>query len=166
MNRIRKTGEWCLQKTFFVCALISVLSVILMSVFIFQRGLPLFTVVSPGEFLFSTNWSPTAADPGYGIFSFITGSFYVTFLALLIAVPVGICSGIFLSEMADKKIRSFLRSAVELLAGIPSVIYGLFGIAFIVPAVRNMFGGSGYSVLSASVILAIMTLPTIIKMTK
>ncbi len=156
-----------LEKTFFICALISITSVILMTFFIFQRGLPLFSHISVLDFLFSTDWNPSrAGNPGYGIFSFIVGAFFVTFLALLIAVPIGISTGIFLSEMAGRKAGSFLRSTVELLAGIPSVIYGLFGIAFVVPLVRNLFGGNGYSVLSASIILAIMTLPTIINMTE
>ena len=163
----RKIREWCLEKTFLVCALISISSVILMSVFIFRQGLPLFTKISLPDFLFSTNWTPTVADhPGFGILSFITGSLYVTFLSLIIAVPVGISAGIFLAEMAGRRTGTFLRNAVELLAGIPSVIYGLFGISFIVPLVRNTLGGSGYSVLSAALILAIMTLPTIINMTE
>ncbi|WP_245523723.1 phosphate ABC transporter permease subunit PstC [Treponema brennaborense] len=156
-----------MEKTFLVCALISISSVILMSVFIFRQGLPLFASVSPADFLFSTDWAPTRdPDPGFGILSFVAGSLYVTFLALLIAVPVGVSAGIFLSEMAGRRAGAFLRNAVELLAGIPSVIYGLFGISFIVPFVRNTFGGSGYSVLSAALILAIMTLPTIINMTE
>lgn len=159
--------EGGLEKTFLVSALISITSVVLMTFFIFQRGLPLFSNIPVFDFLFSTDWNPSRTDnPGYGILSFIVGALFVTFLALLMAVPVGISSGIFLSEMAGRKIGSFLRSAVELLAGIPSVIYGLFGIAFVVPLVRNSFGGNGYSVLSASIILAIMTLPTIINMTE
>lgn len=162
-----RLGEWCLEKTFLVCALISIASVVLMSVFIFRQGLPLFKTVSPLDFFFSTHWAPSdTQNPGYGILAFIVGSLFVTFLALLIAVPVGISAGIFLAELAGRRSGVFLRNAVELLAGIPSVIYGLFGIAFIVPLVRNTLGGSGYSVLSASIILAIMTLPTIINMTE
>jgi len=162
--RIFESG---LEKTFLVSALISIASVILMTIFIFQRGLPLFSHVHIVDFLFSTDWNPSrAVNPGYGILSFIVGAFYVTILALAIAVPIGISSGIFLSEMAGRNIGSVLRSTVELLAGIPSVIYGLFGIAFIVPLIRNTFGGNGYSVLSSSIILAIMTLPTIINMTE
>lgn len=138
-----------------------------MTLFIFQRGLPLFREVSVLHFLFSSDWSPSApAHPSYGILSFIVGALFVTFLSLAIAVPVGISTGIFLAEMAGHRIGAFLRSAVELLSGIPSVIYGLFGIAFIVPLVRLVSGGSGYSVLSASIILAIMTLPTIVNMTE
>ncbi len=156
-----------LERIFLCCAMLSIASVILMTVFIFLRGLPLFRVTSLWEFLFSSNWSPTDENnPSYGILSFIVGSLYVTGLALLISVPVGLSAGIFLSELANQKMSKFLRSAVELLAGIPSVIYGLFGIAFIVPMIRNLFGGNGYSVLSAALILSIMTLPTIVNMTE
>lgn len=167
MKKAKRVFESGLEKTFFVCALISIISVVLMTFFIFRRGLPLFAHVSVLDFLFSTDWNPSrAGNPGYGILSFIVGALYVTFLALAIAVPVGISTGIFLAEMAGRKTGAFLRSAVELLAGIPSVIYGLFGIAFVVPLVRILFGGNGYSVLSAALILAIMTLPTIINMTE
>ena len=155
-----------LERIFLCCALLSIASVILMTIFIFLRGLPLFKVTSLWEFLFSSNWNPTDNNPSYGILSFIVGSLYVTGLALLISVPVGLSAGIFLSELANQKMSKFLRSTVELLAGIPSVIYGLFGIAFIVPMVRNLFGGNGYSVLSAALILSIMTLPTIVNMTE
>jgi phosphate transport system permease protein len=162
--RIFESG---LEKTFLACALVSITSVMLMTVFIFRQGLPLFAHVSVPDFLFSTDWNPSREpNPGYGIFSFIVGALYVTFLSLAIAVPIGIASGVFLSEMAGRRVGSMLRGAVELLAGIPSVIYGLFGIAFVVPMIRTVFGGNGYSVLSAAIILAIMTLPTIINMTE
>jgi phosphate transport system permease protein len=167
VTKIKRVFESGLERMFLVSALISITSVVLMTVFIFHRGLPLFGEVSVSHFLFSPNWSPSdPAHPSYGILSFIVGALFVTALSLAIAVPIGISTGIFLSEMASRRIGSFLRSAVELLAGIPSVIYGLFGIAFVVPLVRAISGGTGYSVLSASIILAIMTLPTIINMTE
>jgi phosphate transport system permease protein len=167
LTKAKRFFEGGLEKTFLVCALISITSVILMTVFIFRQGLPLFAHVSVPDFLFSTDWNPSRTpNPGYGILSFIVGALFVTFLSLLIAVPIGIASGIFLSEMAGRRAGGFLRAAVELLAGIPSVIYGLFGIAAVVPVVRQLFGGNGYSVLSSSIILAIMTLPTIINMTE
>jgi phosphate transport system permease protein len=162
----RNYGEKLAEAALLGAALVSVLAVVFITVFLFRSGLPLFKKVSLAEFLFSTNWAPTAKEPHYGILSFIVGSFYVTGLALAIAVPVGLAVGIYLAELADKRASRFLRSAVELLAGIPSVIYGLFGIALIAPLVRNTAGGSGYSVLSASMVLAIMTLPTIINVTE
>lgn len=162
--RIFESG---LEKTFLVSALISITSVILMTIFIFQRGMPLFSIIPLSDFLFSSDWNPSrAGNPGYGILSFIVGALYVTFLSLAISVPIGISTGVFLSEMAGRKMGGFLRAAVELLAGIPSVIYGLFGIAVVVPFIRIIFGGNGYSVLAAAIILAIMTLPTIINMTE
>jgi phosphate transport system permease protein len=162
----RNYGETLAEAALLGAALVSVFAVIFITVFLFQSGLPLFKRVSLAEFLFSTNWAPTAKEPHYGILSFIVGSFYVTGLALAIAVPVGLAVGIYLAELADKRASRFLRTAVELLAGIPSVIYGLFGIALVAPLVRNTAGGSGYSVLSAALVLAIMTLPTIINVTE
>ena len=162
----RKTGEAAIEGVLVGAALVSVLAVLVITVFLFRSGLPLFRKVTVLEFLFSTDWSPTAAEPHYGIFSFIVGSFYVTGLALLIAVPVGLAVGIYLAELSGKRGSGFIRSAVELLAGIPSVIYGLFGIAVISSATRFLFGGTGYSVLSAAIVLAIMTLPTIINVTE
>jgi phosphate transport system permease protein len=162
----RKLFEKGAEGILFACALVSILTVVFITVFLFQRGLPLFKKTSVLEFLFSSNWAPTAAAPHYGILSFILGSFYVTGLALLFAVPVGLAVGIYLAELAEKKASRAIRAAVELLAGIPSVIYGLFGIAVISTVTRTLFGGSGYSLLSASIVLAIMTLPTIINVTE
>jgi phosphate transport system permease protein len=162
----RRLFEKATEAALLAAALVSVIAVVFITIFIFQSGLPLFRKVSVGEFLFSTNWAPTAKEPHYGIFSFIVGSFYVTGLALALAVPVGFAVGIYLAELADRRTSRVLRSAVELLASIPSVIYGLFGIAFLAPLVRNTLGGSGYSLISAALVLAIMTLPTVINMTE
>ena len=141
-------------------------AVLFITVFLFQRGLPLFQKVSVFEFLFTTRWEPTAPTPGYGILSFILGSFLVTGLALLIAVPVGLAVGIYLAELSARRAAGVIRSAVELLAGIPSVVYGLFGIAVITTISRQLFGGSGYNAASAALVLSIMTLPTIINITE
>jgi phosphate transport system permease protein len=148
------------------CALLSVLAVLLITVFLFARGLPLFRKVSLAEFLFSTRWEPTAEHPGYVIFSFIVGSIFVTGLALVIAVPTGLAVGIYLAELSKKRTSTVIRSAIELLAGIPSVIYGLFGIAIISTLSRAVFGGTGYGLGSAAIVLAIMTLPTIVNVTE
>jgi len=161
----RRLLERPVELLLFGSASLSVLAVLLITVFMFRSGLPLFKVVSVADFLFTTRWEPTAADPGYGILSFIVGSFLVTGLALAIAVPTGMAVGVFLAELSDDRSSRTIRSAVELLAGIPSVVYGLFGIAVITPASRALFGGSGYGALSAAAILAIMTLPTIITVT-
>jgi len=163
----RKIIEPAIERILFACALVSILSVVFITLFLFQRGLPLFGKVNPFTFLFSTRWEPTnEANPGFGILSFIAGSFLVTFGSLAISVPVGIACGVFLSEYAGKRMARLLRSVVELLAGIPSVVYGFFGIVVICDLVRNVFGGTGYNALSASIVLAIMTLPTIITITE
>lgn len=163
---IQQKSEVFFKNIFLFCACLSVASVVLMIVFIFARGLPLFKVISPWKFITSTNWHPTnQANPSYGIGAFIVGTFYVTAISLVISVPVGVACGIFIAELAQKKIGKFLTSTVELLAGIPSVIYGLFGMAFVVPLIRQI-GGTGFSILSAAIILSIMTLPTIINMTE
>jgi len=148
------------------CAFLSVLAVVFITFFVFRSGLPLFRHSSLVEFLFSTDWSPTAEAPHYGVLSFIAGSFYVTILALLIAVPVGLASAVFLTELASGRMARTVRTAIELLAGIPSVVYGLFGIALVTSLTRTFFGGTGYSLLSASLVLAIMTLPTIINVSE
>jgi phosphate transport system permease protein len=162
----RKLFEKGVEGILFFCALLSILTVVFITIFLFQRGLPLFAKTSIVEFLFSTNWEPTAAVPHYGILSFILGSIYVTGLSLIFAVPVGLSVGVYLAELADKRASRGIRSAVEILAGIPSVVYGLFGIAVISSVTRTLFGGTGYSLLSASIVLAIMTLPTIINVTE
>jgi phosphate transport system permease protein len=162
----RKLFEKGAEGILLACALLSILTVVFITIFLFQRGLPLFSKTSILNFLFSTNWEPTATVPHYGILSFILGSIYVTGLALVFAVPVGLSVGIYLAELAEKRASRAIRSAVEILAGIPSVIYGLFGIVFISTVTRTLFGGTGYSLLSASIVLAIMTLPTIINVTE
>jgi phosphate transport system permease protein len=163
----KRRFESVIERSLLFSASISVISVAFITFFIFMQGLPLFAKVNPLEFIFSMRWEPSSkTNPGFGILSFIVGSLYVTLGALLIAVPVGVACGIFLAELATGRLRDLLRTVVELLAGIPSVIYGLFGIVFICGMVREVFGGNGYSVLSASIILAIMTLPTIINITE
>jgi phosphate transport system permease protein len=147
--------------------MVSVLSVLFITVFIFAEGLPVFKSVPITKFLLGTNWQPTSkTDPRYEVLSFIVGSFFVTGLAVAIGVPIGLAAGIFLAEIASNAFVSILRPMVELLAGIPSVVYGFFGAVFISRAVRDFFGGTGYSVLAAGVILAIMILPTIITITE
>jgi phosphate transport system permease protein len=165
--KYRRFFESAVHKILFFCACFSVLAVVFITVFIFQRGVPLFKKVSVWEFLFSSYWLPTdEANPGFGILAFIAGSFFVTFIALGIGVPIGIACAIFLAEIASGRIARVLRSVVELLAGIPSVIYGFFGVVVISRGIRELFGGTGYCVLTASIILAVMILPTIINISE
>jgi len=165
--KIRKLFESVVEKSFFLCAMVSVLTIIFITIFIFRTGLPLFEEVSITEFLFSTRWSPTDnEDPRFGILAFIVSSILVTLGALVIGVPVGLASAIHLAELAGDKFARFLKSVVEILAGIPSVVYGFFGTVLLAPLNRMLFGGTGFNILSASIILAIMILPTIITLSE
>jgi len=166
VKKSRKFAEGVAEKFLLLSACISVASVLFITLFIFREGLPLFRKVSPLEFLFSSSWAPTGDSPQYGILAFILGSFWVSAGALLISVPVGLSVGIFMAEMAAGRVARILKSVVELLAGIPSVIYGLFGYIAVSPLIRHFFGSpSGLGILTASIVLAIMTLPTIISIT-
>ncbi len=162
----RQQKEKAIETTLMISASVAVISVLFIVFFIFYEGLPLFNVTSIWEFFFSIDWFPTAEVPSYGIGAFILGSIYVTLLALVISVPIGVLAGIFLAEIAKGRIASVLRSVVQLLASIPSVIYGIFGVVIVAPVVRTVFGGSGFSMLSAAIILGIMILPTIISITQ
>mgnify|MGYP002348966863 CR=1 FL=1 len=161
-KRIERGGRVIL----FVSALVCVATVALITIFIFVQGSPTFRSVPLSEFLFSTDWSPSAQNPHYGVFSFIVASMIVTTLSLLFATPISLAAAIYLALFAKGRKAAILRESIELLAGIPSIIYGLFGIAVVVPFVRDTFGGNGYSLLSASLILAIMILPTIINISE
>ena len=147
----------------FICAFASVLVLLAIIVFIFKEGLPAFQQVGVFKFLFGTDWNPDYNT--YGILSMIVGSLYVTFGALIIAVPLGIGCAILLAEVAPPKVRLILRPAVELLVGIPSVVYGLVGLILVVPAIRRI-GGNGFSVAAASIVLAAMVLPPIISISE
>jgi len=162
-----KRFEKVIESTFLIFASVSVLSVIFITFFIVSEGLPLFKYIGFFDFLLSSDWKPTADPPSFGILAFIVGSFWVTFGALLMAVPVGLAVGIFMAEMSTPKSARIIRSGVELLAGIPSVIYGLFGFFFIAPIIRGLFGSpTGLGILTAAIVLAIMVLPTIINITE
>jgi phosphate transport system permease protein len=164
---LRGAYEEVIKSLLIACAVVGVIAVVFITYFIFQSGAPLFGKVNPLEFLFSTHWAPTdKTNPGFGILSFIVGSFMVTGLALLIGVPVGIACAIYLAELAGRGFAAVLRRVVEVLAGIPSVVFGLFGMTVICPLVRELFGGTGYNALSGAVILAVMILPTIISISE
>jgi phosphate transport system permease protein len=168
MNHLqRKKVEKGIEGILLICAAISVLAIVLIIIFIFEEGLPIFNVVPLKEFLFSTRWLPSSeSNPGYGILPFIVGSLYVTAGSLIIGIPIGLSCAIYLAEIAKPKSARALKQVVELLAGIPSVVYGFFGVVVICPIVRTLFGGTGYNVISASIVLAIMVLPTIINVSE
>mgnify|MGYP002248864517 FL=1 len=148
-------------KALFVAAAgISVLAVALICVFLFANGVPAIAQIGLPEFLFGTTWRP--ANDIYGIFPMIVGRISVTAGAILVGVPTGLLCAIFLSRFASGQIAAVLKPGVELLAGIPSVVYGFFGLVLIVPFIRSNMPGNGLSLVAAAVLLGIMILPTII----
>ena len=149
---------------FLLLGLITVGCVLLITVYLIISGIPAIKEIGLVKFLFGKEWASTAAEPKFGILPFILTSVYGTAGAILIGVPVGFFTAVFLSKVAGKKVRSAMETAVSLLAGIPSVVYGLVGMLVLVPAVRSIFHGpDGASLLAAIIVLAIMILPSIIK---
>ncbi len=157
MSRIK---EMAARVIFALAACISILAVVLICLFLFANGLPGMMEIGVWDFLTGTRWKP--GNDIYGILPMILGSAYVTAGALLIGVPAGLLCALYLSRFASPRTQRLLRPAVSLLAGIPSVVYGFFGLVVIVPLIRQLFGGTGSSLLAASVLLGIMILPTII----
>lgn len=158
-DRIR-FKEKLMEKVFLVCALVSILSVLLICIFLFANGVPAIKEIGVLSFLTGTKWRP--GNDIYGIFPMILGSIYVTAGAIIIGVPIGLLTAIYLACFCPKKLYKVIKPGVELLAGIPSVVYGFFGLCVIVPIVRDYIGGDGMSILTASILLGIMILPTII----
>ena len=152
---------------FLFLGLITVGCVLLITVYLIVSGLPAISKIGLGKFLFGSEWASTAAEAKFGILPFILTSVYGTCGAILIGVPVGFLTAVFLSKMAPKKLRTVMESAVSLLAGIPSVVYGLVGMIVLVPAIQRMFDlSSGATLLAAIVVLAIMILPSIINVSE
>ncbi len=149
---------------FILAAAISILAVALICIFLFVNGIPAMATIGIPEFLFGTMWKPSSGI--YGIFPMIVGSIYATAGAIVVGVPSGVLTAIFLSRFANKRIASILRPGIELLAGIPSVVYGFFGLMVIVPFIRTYMPGRGLSLLAAALILGIMILPTVITVAK
>lgn len=146
------------------CAGISILGIVLIAVFIFKEGWSIIGKTGIIDFLFGDQWAPTNGI--YGIFPMILGSIYVTIGALIIGVPIGVGCAIYLAEIAPSRLSAIIKLGVEILAGIPSVIYGLYGMTTIVPIIRNIFNNQGFSILAGSIVLGIMILPTIINISK
>ena len=167
-NNLRKSKgamKETLARVLFICAAcISILAVFLICIFLFANGLPGMFKIGVLDFLTGTKWKP--GNNIYGILPMILGSVYVTAGALIIGVPAGLLTAIFLSRFASGRPAKMMRSAVSLLAGIPSVVYGFFGLVVIVPLIRTLFGGSGSSLLAACILLGMMILPTIITLSE
>lgn len=149
---------------FLLAAGFSILAVLLICMFLFANGIPAMHKIGLTDFLFGLKWKP--GSELYGIFPMIVGSLYVTAGAIILGVPVGLMTAVFLSRFCPEWLHKIIKPAVDLLAGIPSVVYGFFGLMVIVPFVRNVFGGNGSSILTASILLGIMILPTIISVSE
>ena len=152
--------EKLMHAVFFIAACTSILAVALICLFLFANGIPAIQEIGVFKFLLGTRWKP--GNNIFGILPMIMGSIYVTAGAIIIGVPIGIMTSIFMAEYCPRKIYGFLKSATELLAGIPSVVYGFFGLTVLVPLIRNLPHSKGTSILTASILLGIMILPTII----
>lgn len=153
-----------MKVVFFASAFMSVISVLLICVFLFANGLPAMKEIGFLEFLSGKEWRP--GNDIYGIFPMIIGSLYVTAGALAIGVPIGVLTAVFMARFCPAKLYKIIKPIINLLAGIPSVVYGFFGLMVIVPFIRNTFRVSGTSMLAASIVLGIMILPTIIGMSE
>lgn len=163
----RTPAEWLeavMNFIFFLCGILAVGCVLLISVYMVLSGVPAIQKIGLFRFLFGTRWASTAADPAaYGILPFILSSVYGTLGATVIGVPIGLLTAVFLSKAAGPKVRTVVVTAIELLSGIPSVVFGLLGMQVLVPAVAKTFGkASGACLLSAIVVLAVMILPSIV----
>ena len=162
----RTPAEWLeavMNFIFFLCGMLAVGCVVLISVYMVISGVPAIHKIGLFRFLLGTEWASTAADPKFGILPFILSSVYGTLGATLIGVPIGLLTAVFLSKAAGPKVRTVVVTAIELLSGIPSVVFGLLGMQVLVPAVAKTFGkASGACLLSAIVVLSIMILPSIV----
>ena len=158
----RKLKENLINGIFFIFALASCFFLAGIVLVLFKEGLPVFGFVSIKDFITGREWYPTYDPPDFGILPLLLGSLWVTIGALIIAVPFGITSAIYISQVAHPKIRELLKPTIELLAGIPSIIYGFFGMVFVAPLVQQLFGiDVGLNIFTASVLLGIMAIPTI-----
>ena len=156
--------ETAMRIVFALTACVSILAVLLICIFLFANGIPTVGKIGVKEFLLGIEWKPL--QNLFGILPMIIGSIYVTAGAIVIGVPIGLLCAVYLARFCPKSIYKILKPAVDLLAGIPSIVYGFFGLVVIVPLMQNLFGGSGKSVLTASVMLGIMILPTIISVSE
>lgn len=159
-----KAKEKIFEVVFLLAACFSIVSVLLICLFLFVNGIPAMQKIGFFNFLLGQKWKPS--NEIFGILPMILGSIYVTVGAVVFGVPIGLMTAVFLAKFCPKKIHKILKPAVDLLAGIPSVVYGFFGLTVIVPLIRNVFGGTGSSMLTASILLGIMILPTIISVSE
>ncbi len=163
ITKSRPSESW-IEKILVLCAALFIIVIALITLFIFSQGLPLLFKVGFGDFVFSTDWRPIKSI--FGIGAMAAGSIAVTLTAMIWAVPLGISAAVFMAEIAPSRIGKLLGSLVELLAGIPSVVYGFVGLLVVVPFIRDHLGGNGMSVLAGAIILGIMLLPTVVNISR
>ena len=165
--KLKQSIERIMNAVFFICGMVSIAAVALITIYMVWAGLPAIFKIGPVDFLLGTEWKSTASEPSFGILPFILTSVWGMVGALIIGVPVGVLTAVFLAKLAPPKLAALVRPAVELLAGIPSVVYGLIGMIVLVPAVMKAFDlKSGSCLLSAILVLAIMVLPNIISVSE
>ena len=165
----REAMEWFFHLLFLLCGVVAVAFVLFISIYLIVSGLPAIREIGLVDFLFGKTWAPTATtvEPSFGILPFILTSVYGTAGAVVLGVPIGLMTAMFLAKVAPPKAARVIKSAVELLVGIPSVVYGLVGMIVLVPAIRNLFGlSSGACLLAAIIVLAIMILPSIVNVSE
>lgn len=156
-----------MNSIFFICGMVTIIAVFTISVYMIVSGIPAIKEIGIKDFLFGQVWKSTAAEPQFGILPFILTSVYGTLGACLIGVPVGLMTAVFLAKIADPKLAATVNTAVELLAGIPSVVYGLIGMIVLVPFIMEIFGlKNGTSLLAAIIVLSVMILPSIISLSR
>lgn len=161
--KVKKTIERIMNGLFFLCGMVAVISVIAITLYMIICGVPAIKEIGIKDFLLGKVWKSTAKEPLYGILPFILTSVYGTIGAVIIGVPIGLFTAIFLAKIANKKVAGIVRPAVELLSGIPSVVYGLIGMVVLVPAIMKVFNlKNGTCLLAAIIVLAIMILPSIV----
>jgi phosphate transport system permease protein len=162
MANIRQIKDRGMNITFFCIATASIAILFTISVFLFVEGLPIFKVVSVKNFIFGTYWYPTSDPPDFGIFPMIIGSLAVTILSAAISIPLGVMTAVYLAEIATVKIRELVKPIVELLAALPSVVIGFFGMVIVAPFLQNILDiSTGLNIFNASLMLAFMSVPTI-----
>ena len=165
--KVKNIIERVMNTVFFVCGIVSIAAVLLITVYMIIAGIPAIREVGLIDFLFGTVWASTASEPKFGILPFIMTSVWGTLGAILIGVPIGLMTAVFLSKIAPRNVAAVVRPAVELLAGIPSVVYGLVGMMVLVPGIMDLFNlKSGSCLLAAILVLAIMILPSIISVSE
>lgn len=161
-----KYFEKFMEGIFLISATMAIMAIILICIFIFAGGIPFISKYGLLNFLLGTAWKPSDTPAAYGILPMILGSLYVTIGAIILGVPVGVMTATYLAWFCNKRFYKILKPCINLMAGIPSIVYGFFALTVFVPIIRDIFGGTGMNIITASILLGIMILPTIIGMSE